>query len=249
MPPRPFEMHLEEDRSGGADLFNNRGLERLHKCGILGFSSITLTEKSQTHVPTSKVATTFKVFLGEYSFQLSLLLSLCYCAAIHSRCIGTEGAWICSLRLFMYFIQLNKKINKYRNWGSSAGIQDSPFQADVLATGCRCFMALSCLRLHCRNVLETKKLECKASQSLATPLIIAHFFCSENALVSNSSAAVSNSSSVSSRTGGRLPTPKLRALGGAQRTHHDLTTPIVGKKTFKCKAVFQEWKKKKTCMN
>ncbi|XP_074428779.1 nuclear protein MDM1 isoform X3 [Larus michahellis] len=29
-------------------------------------------------------------------------------------------------------------------------------------------------------------------------------------------------------TGGRLPTPKLRALGGAQRTHHDLTTPAVG---------------------
>ncbi|XP_069629742.1 nuclear protein MDM1 isoform X5 [Haliaeetus albicilla] len=50
----------------------------------------------------------------------------------------------------------------------------------------------------------------------------------ENALVLNSSAAVSNSSSVSSRIGGRLPTPKLRALGGAQRTHHDLTTPTVG---------------------
>ncbi|XP_074913925.1 nuclear protein MDM1 isoform X2 [Buteo buteo] len=50
----------------------------------------------------------------------------------------------------------------------------------------------------------------------------------ENTLVLNSSAAVSNSSSVSSRIGGRLPTPKLRALGGAQRTHHDLTTPIVG---------------------
>ncbi|XP_065524615.1 nuclear protein MDM1 isoform X2 [Lathamus discolor] len=49
-----------------------------------------------------------------------------------------------------------------------------------------------------------------------------------NALVLNSSAAVSDSSSVSSRTGGRLPTPKLRALGGAQRTHHDLTTPAVG---------------------
>ncbi|NWX12910.1 MDM1 protein, partial [Aegotheles bennettii] len=47
----------------------------------------------------------------------------------------------------------------------------------------------------------------------------------ENALVLNSSTAVSNSSSVSSRTGGRLPTPKLRALGGAQRTHHD---PAVG---------------------
>ncbi|KFP53313.1 Nuclear protein MDM1, partial [Cathartes aura] len=50
----------------------------------------------------------------------------------------------------------------------------------------------------------------------------------ENALVLNSSAAVSDSSSGSSRTGGRLPTPKLRALGGAQRTHHDLTTPAVG---------------------
>ncbi|XP_051489171.1 nuclear protein MDM1 isoform X2 [Apus apus] len=49
----------------------------------------------------------------------------------------------------------------------------------------------------------------------------------ENALVLNSSAAVSNSP-VSLRTGGRLPTPKLRALGGAQRTHHDLTTPAVG---------------------
>ncbi|KFW69606.1 Nuclear protein MDM1, partial [Pygoscelis adeliae] len=50
----------------------------------------------------------------------------------------------------------------------------------------------------------------------------------ENTLVLNSSAAVSDSSSVSSRTGGRLPTPKLRALGGAHRTHHDLTTPTVG---------------------
>ncbi|KFW04484.1 Nuclear protein MDM1, partial [Fulmarus glacialis] len=50
----------------------------------------------------------------------------------------------------------------------------------------------------------------------------------ENALVLNSSAAVSDSSSASSRTGGRLPTPKLKALGGAQRTHHDLTTPAVG---------------------
>ncbi|KFO88740.1 Nuclear protein MDM1, partial [Buceros rhinoceros silvestris] len=50
----------------------------------------------------------------------------------------------------------------------------------------------------------------------------------ENALVLNSSAAVSDSSSVSSRMGGRLPTPKLRALGGPQRTHHDLTTPTVG---------------------
>ncbi|XP_065715224.1 nuclear protein MDM1 isoform X6 [Patagioenas fasciata] len=50
----------------------------------------------------------------------------------------------------------------------------------------------------------------------------------EDALALNSSAAVSDSSSVSSRTGGRLPTPKLRAIGGARRTHHDLTTPAVG---------------------
>ncbi|KAM5253268.1 nuclear protein MDM1 isoform 2-T2 [Hipposideros larvatus] len=38
----------------------------------------------------------------------------------------------------------------------------------------------------------------------------------------------SDSSSVSSIKGGRLPTPKLRELGGIQRTHHDLTTPAVG---------------------
>lgn len=38
----------------------------------------------------------------------------------------------------------------------------------------------------------------------------------------------SDSSSVSSVKGGRLPTPKLRELGGIQRTHHDLTTPAVG---------------------
>ncbi|NXL94381.1 MDM1 protein, partial [Alectura lathami] len=50
----------------------------------------------------------------------------------------------------------------------------------------------------------------------------------EIASLLNSSAAVSDSSSVSSEPGGRLPTPKLRALGGAQRTHHDLTTPAVG---------------------
>ncbi|XP_017677674.1 PREDICTED: nuclear protein MDM1 isoform X3 [Lepidothrix coronata] len=49
---------------------------------------------------------------------------------------------------------------------------------------------------------------------------------SEN-LELNTSATVSDSS-VSSRTGGRLPTPKLRALGGTQRTHHDRTTPTVG---------------------
>ncbi|XP_006886135.1 PREDICTED: nuclear protein MDM1 isoform X2 [Elephantulus edwardii] len=38
----------------------------------------------------------------------------------------------------------------------------------------------------------------------------------------------SDSSSLSSVKGGRLPTPKLKELGGAQRTHHDLTTPAVG---------------------
>lgn len=31
------------------------------------------------------------------------------------------------------------------------------------------------------------------------------------------------------RARGRLPTPQLRALGGLQRTHHDLTTPVTGK--------------------
>ncbi|NWV13287.1 MDM1 protein, partial [Ptilonorhynchus violaceus] len=49
----------------------------------------------------------------------------------------------------------------------------------------------------------------------------------ENALALNTAAAVSDSS-VSSRTGGRLPIPKLRALGGTQRIHHDRTTPAVG---------------------
>ncbi|XP_068791157.1 nuclear protein MDM1 isoform X5 [Struthio camelus] len=44
----------------------------------------------------------------------------------------------------------------------------------------------------------------------------------------SASVATSDASSVASGTGGRLPTPKLRALGGAQRTHHDLTTPAVG---------------------
>ncbi|XP_065599377.1 nuclear protein MDM1 [Cyrtonyx montezumae] len=50
----------------------------------------------------------------------------------------------------------------------------------------------------------------------------------ENTCLLNSPAAESDSSSVSSEPGGRLPTPKLRALGRAQRTHHDLTTPAVG---------------------
>ncbi|XP_042728599.1 nuclear protein MDM1 isoform X2 [Lagopus leucura] len=50
----------------------------------------------------------------------------------------------------------------------------------------------------------------------------------ENTCLLNSPAAVSDSSSVSSEPGGRLPTPQLRALGRVQRTHHDLTTPAVG---------------------
>ncbi|XP_058683458.1 nuclear protein MDM1-like isoform X2 [Poecile atricapillus] len=49
----------------------------------------------------------------------------------------------------------------------------------------------------------------------------------ENALVLNTSAAVSDSS-VSSKRGSRHPTPKLRALAGTPRTHHDHTTPAVG---------------------
>uniref|UniRef100_A0A8C3QPH5 Nuclear protein MDM1 n=1 Tax=Cyanoderma ruficeps TaxID=181631 RepID=A0A8C3QPH5_9PASS len=49
----------------------------------------------------------------------------------------------------------------------------------------------------------------------------------ENALVLNTSAAVSDSS-VSSRRGSRHPTPKLRALAGTLRTRHDRTTPAVG---------------------
>lgn len=40
--------------------------------------------------------------------------------------------------------------------------------------------------------------------------------------------AEGSDSSVSSGKGGRLPTPKLRELGGIQRTHHDLTTPAIG---------------------
>ncbi|XP_054845424.1 nuclear protein MDM1 isoform X2 [Eublepharis macularius] len=43
-----------------------------------------------------------------------------------------------------------------------------------------------------------------------------------------SSSGDRSDSSVSSRKGGRLSTPQLRILGGAQRTHHDLTTPATG---------------------
>ncbi|XP_015483997.1 nuclear protein MDM1 isoform X2 [Parus major] len=49
----------------------------------------------------------------------------------------------------------------------------------------------------------------------------------ENALVLNTSAAVSDSS-VSSKRGSRHPTPKLRALAGTPRTHRDHATPAVG---------------------
>ncbi|KAF2974687.1 hypothetical protein EK904_001554 [Melospiza melodia maxima] len=49
----------------------------------------------------------------------------------------------------------------------------------------------------------------------------------ENALVLNTSAAVSDSS-VSSRRGSKHPTLKLRALAGTPRTHHNHTTPAVG---------------------
>ncbi|XP_068046272.1 nuclear protein MDM1 isoform X4 [Anomalospiza imberbis] len=49
----------------------------------------------------------------------------------------------------------------------------------------------------------------------------------ENALVLNTSAAVSDSS-VSSRRGSRHPTLKLRSLAGTPRTHHDCTTAAIG---------------------
>ncbi|XP_023787609.1 nuclear protein MDM1 isoform X1 [Cyanistes caeruleus] len=49
----------------------------------------------------------------------------------------------------------------------------------------------------------------------------------ENALVLNTSAAVSDSS-VSSKRGSRHPGPKLRALAGTPRIHHGHTTPAVG---------------------
>lgn len=49
----------------------------------------------------------------------------------------------------------------------------------------------------------------------------------ENALVLNTSAAVSDSS-VSSGRGSKHPTLKLRSLAGNSRTHHNHTTPAVG---------------------
>ncbi|XP_038612488.1 nuclear protein MDM1 [Tachyglossus aculeatus] len=50
----------------------------------------------------------------------------------------------------------------------------------------------------------------------------------ENASLHSAGLDRSDSPSVSSGKGGRLPTPKLKDLGGPQRTHHDLTTPAVG---------------------
>ncbi|XP_026722745.1 nuclear protein MDM1 isoform X2 [Athene cunicularia] len=87
------------------------------------------------------------------------------------------------------------------NWQSTEEKENQDEQAAVMAQQ---------LKENSKDANEDKKIE------------------GENALGLNSSAAVSDSSSVSSRTGGRLPTPKLRELGGAQRTHHDLTTPAVG---------------------
>ncbi|KAJ1163121.1 hypothetical protein NDU88_003584 [Pleurodeles waltl] len=50
----------------------------------------------------------------------------------------------------------------------------------------------------------------------------------EDVLRPNDIEAMSEASSMSEGEGGRLATPKLKSLGGAQRTHHDLTTPVVG---------------------
>ncbi|XP_027710008.1 nuclear protein MDM1 isoform X4 [Vombatus ursinus] len=69
-------------------------------------------------------------------------------------------------------------------------------------------------------------------------------------LPSASVADGSDSSSVSSGKGGRLPTPKLKELGGAPRTHHDLTTPAVGGAVLvspsKVKSSFPEHRRKKS---
>ncbi|XP_074082295.1 nuclear protein MDM1 isoform X6 [Macrotis lagotis] len=71
----------------------------------------------------------------------------------------------------------------------------------------------------------------------------------ETASLPCASADPSDSSSVSSGKGGRLPTPKLKELGGAPRTHHDLTTPAVGGAVLvspsKVKSSFPEHRKKK----
>ncbi|KAM8981300.1 nuclear protein MDM1 isoform 5-T5 [Sarcophilus harrisii] len=65
----------------------------------------------------------------------------------------------------------------------------------------------------------------------------------------NASTDRSEASSVSSGKGGWLPTPKLKELGGAPRTHHDLTTPAVGGAVLvsptKVKSSFLEHRKKK----
>ncbi|XP_056654421.1 nuclear protein MDM1 isoform X1 [Monodelphis domestica] len=71
----------------------------------------------------------------------------------------------------------------------------------------------------------------------------------ETASLQSTSADRSDSSSVSSGKGGRLPTPKLRELGGAPRTHHDLTTPAIGGAVLvspsKVKSSFPEHREKK----
>ncbi|XP_074082187.1 nuclear protein MDM1-like isoform X6 [Macrotis lagotis] len=71
----------------------------------------------------------------------------------------------------------------------------------------------------------------------------------ETASLPSASADLSDSSSVSSGKGGRLPTPKLKELGGAPRTHHDLTTPTIGGAVLvspsKVKSSFPEHREKK----
>ncbi|XP_051857084.1 nuclear protein MDM1 isoform X3 [Antechinus flavipes] len=71
----------------------------------------------------------------------------------------------------------------------------------------------------------------------------------ETASLRSALADRSEASSVSSGKGGRLPTPKLKELGGAPRTHHDLTTPAVGGAVLvsptKVKSSFLEHRKKK----
>lgn len=151
---------------------------------------------------------------------------LCCCAAKYSKSPNLKLETI----YVSYPVTLKKQQQHNRNWGSEAGIQASPLQTDVLATGCCCFMALTDLPSS-SECISSKTFECKMPNALANPGIIS-LFCSENTCLLNSPAAVSESSSVSSEPGGRLPTPKLRALGRAQRTHHDLTTPAVGNRDF-----------------
>ncbi|XP_069485827.1 nuclear protein MDM1 isoform X2 [Ambystoma mexicanum] len=50
----------------------------------------------------------------------------------------------------------------------------------------------------------------------------------EDMLSPADSETISEPSTASVGEGGRLPTPQLKSLGGPQRTHHDLTTPVIG---------------------